>query len=81
MRTRHLLVAGAAAALVAAGGTGIALAATSAPTAAPTTVPASSPAPAQAVDTPEPGDTPDTPVQQGADTPEPGDTPDAPGQG
>ena len=63
MRTRHLVVAGVAAALVAAGGTGIALAATSAPTAAPTTVPASSPAPAQAVDTPEPGDTPDAPGQ------------------
>jgi hypothetical protein len=75
MRTRHLIVAGVAAALVAAGGTGIALATTSTPAA----VPASSPA--QAVDTPEPGDTPDAPPAQSADTPEPGDTPDAPGQG
>ena len=61
MRTRHLLVAGVAAALVAAGGTGIALAATSTPAPVPTAVPASSPA--REVDTPEPGDTPDAPGQ------------------
>jgi hypothetical protein len=79
MRTRHLLVAGVAVALVAAGGTGIALAATSTPAAVPAAVPASSPA--QAVDTPESGDTPDAPPAQSADAPEPGDTPDAPGQG
>lgn len=62
MRTRHLLVAGAAAALVAAGGAGIALAATSTPPA----VPASAPAPA--VDTPEPA-TPPTPRPRRARTP------------
>jgi hypothetical protein len=77
MKTRNLLVAGAAAVLVAAGGTGIALAATSATAAVPAAVPASAPA----ADTPEPGDTPDAPAQQGADAPEAGDTPDAPGQG
>lgn len=74
MRIKYLVVAGTAALLLAAGGTGLALASTSAPAATPAAVPAS----AGTTDVPEPGDTPD---QQGPDTPEPGDTPDAPGQG